>query len=226
MKKCKCNNLVQVHEGSFIEERIDDINVIIFHEDWIEGTSLNNIMRIGKRGFSSDYIISLALDIINAIEVLDCNGFIHRDIKPSNIIRRESDGIFVLLDLGIALDQHDEYLTRTGYAVGTVAYCAPEQINTRYKADLNFKTDLFSLGTVMYELSTGVKPYYKPGYDVRKLYNAIMNGPEPARPSDINPEIKNALSDVIMRLLSKSPNARYRKIEYLRRELKDIGGQR
>jgi len=135
-------------------------------------------------------------------------GLIHRDIKPSNIwLERHPDGAFKrvrILDFGLAKAQSaaDGELTHSGAILGTPAYMAPEQARGE---KVDSRADLFSLGCVLHEMATGMRPFG--GHDVFSMLTALATE-TPASPASVNPALPPALSDLIVRLLSKDPAAR------------------
>ena len=219
MLKCSSDHLVRVFKNSYLEHEVNNVKAVIFAEQWIEGYTLEKFMRSGKTMCEAD-LISLAIDISLAIKELASHELVHRDIKPSNIMYCNDSRHYVLLDLGLALDLNDSAITRTGCFVGTLPYLAPEQMDPRYKPEMNFKTDFFALGTVLYELATGKRPYFKQYFNMDMLYLSIMRGPLPDPPHILNSEISEELSGIIMRLLAKRPNGRYRTPQFLIDELK------
>ena len=131
-------------------------------------------------------------------------GIIHRDVKPSNIIVQSSDKIKIT-DFGIAHieDPSSSIQTQDGEILGTPAYMCPEQVLSQ---PINGRSDLYSLGVILYELSSGKRPFG--GENLTAIFHAItqMNPPEPA---NVNPEISQNLSKIIMRCLRKTPNKRF-----------------
>ena len=168
-----------------------------------------------------DELLTLAQQVSMAISEIWNFSKIHRDIKPGNIMRKDSSGDFVLLDMGLVFDLRDRSLSDS--PVGTFLYCSPEQldfINRRKKLD--FRSDLFLLGIVLYEMSTGHHPYItSPTNTKMEVLNNIVNmNPEP--PINLRNDIPMHLNKVILRLLAKSPSLRYRSIEKLRQELNSL----
>ncbi len=223
MSICNCKNLVKVIDGSYFVSSVGNVGAIVFAEEWVNGCTLERIKSSSPLMREND-LLKLALDVASAIKELDRHGLVHRDIKPSNIIFSSETNRYILLDLGLALDLKDEGITRTGFTVGTLPYLAPEQMNPKYKPEMTFKVDLFALGTVLYELATGKRPYFKYMYTIDQLYKSIMEGPRPESPSIVNAGISEEFSKIIMRLLAKMPNARFRKPQHLIEALEQIGG--
>jgi len=130
-------------------------------------------------------------------------GLVHRDIKPANLWLEEETGRVKVLDFGLARAAKTEtQLTQTGAVIGTPAYMAPEQANGEA---VDARTDLFSLGCVLYRMTTGELPFQ--GKDALSTLMAVVHA-NPAAPSTVNLEVSPALSDFILRLLSKDPVGR------------------
>lgn len=137
---------------------------------------------------------------------------VHRDVKPRNIMRRNS-GDYVLLDTGLAFDLSDESLTAAFMTVGTPIYMSPEQLKN-VRRGIDFRSDLFLLGIVMYEVITGKHPFFQRGINSMQLVaNIISNQVEP--PSTIRSDIPNSLNTIIMRLLAKEPHLRFKTCDSL-----------
>ncbi|HET6879681.1 MAG TPA: protein kinase [Pirellulales bacterium] len=130
-------------------------------------------------------------------------NLIHRDIKPGNIWLEGASGWVKLVDFGLAHAAEDVHLTQTGAILGTPAYMSPEQ--ARGDA-VDGRTDLYSLGAVLYKLTTGDVPFR--GASTMAVLMALATE-TPRRPSQINPDIPPALDDLILRLLAKRPNERF-----------------
>jgi ABC-type branched-subunit amino acid transport system substrate-binding protein len=130
-------------------------------------------------------------------------GLIHRDVKPANIWLEASTGRVKILDFGLARPAADStHLTRTGIIMGTPSYMAPEQADSR---PVDGRSDVFSLGCVLYEMCTGAPPFS--GATALTVLKAVMLE-EPAPPRKLNPELPQSLSDLISRMLSKDPDGR------------------
>ncbi len=182
--------------------------------EFIEGESLNEVML--KKRFSPEEIIELGITVAEALDYANQKGIVHRDVKPSNILVR-SDGRLKITDFGIARieDPEGHQQTQAGEILGTPAYMSPEQVESK---PVDGRSDLFSLGIILYELSTGKRPFK--GENLASVFNAIIK----ERPSDIRetaPSIPEELSAVIMKCLEKSPDDRFRTGRELAEALKD-----
>ena len=177
-------------------------DVVYIAMEFIEGDSLSNKMK--ERQFNADEIVEFGATAAEALDYAHQKGIIHRDVKPSNILFR-SDGRLKITDYGIAHieDPLAQEETQAGEILGTPAYMSPEQVLSR---PVDGRSDLFSLGIILYELATGSRPFR--GEGLNAIFNSIT-GEEPLEVCKKNPDLPKALSDVIMRCLRKSPDQRY-----------------
>ncbi len=151
----------------------------------------------------------LALALVHAHKA----GIVHRDIKPENVMIRRDDGCIKLMDFGIAQILDNQKLTMTGQLIGSPAYMAPELINGR---PLDARTDLFSLGILLYQLATGELPFA--GRNPHEVLNRIADG-NYASPSTVNPLVDADLEGLIAKALATNPDERFQSAESMAQQL-------
>lgn len=180
--------------------------------EYVEGVDLYALMAQVKR-IPPDVAALIALQAARALEYAHYRGVVHRDFKPSNVmVTRHGD--VKLMDFGIARDNSgDDQLTRPGTSLGTPSYMSPEQI---LGERVDFRSDIFSFGIVLYQMLTGNKPFNDD--DTRSVLNAILHKKYPSARS-IYPDIPWRLQRIIARCLQKRPEKRYQHTEQLRRDL-------
>jgi serine/threonine-protein kinase len=204
----------------------------------MEGQTLKHLL--GGKPFQLNQLLDLAIQIADGMEAAHSKGIIHRDIKPANIfVTTHSQA--KILDFGLAklsvgaplvgalgraqgpplqdtptASIDPAHLTSSGVAVGTVAYMSPEQARGE---ELDARTDLFSFGAVLYEMATGQQAF--PGATSASIFTAILRD-EPARPSQLQPDLPVELEGIIDKALEKDRDLRYHSAADLRADLKRL----
>ena len=162
----------------------------------IQGKTLKEVI-VGERGpLPWKWSVNIAMQIASALEVAHKNNIVHRDIKPHNIIITE-DGIAKVTDFGIAKAVSNSTITAFGTTLGSVHYFSPEHARGGYT---DAKSDLYSLGVVMYEMLTGKVPF-DADTPVSVALKHMQEEPKP--PIESNPNIPQAVNDIIMKALKK-----------------------
>jgi len=200
--------------------------------EFLDGQTLKH--RIGGAPMSTEQLVDFAIQIADALDAAHSRGIIHRDIKPANIfITRRNQA--KVLDFGLAklvpelsrvaggvgvpaaqTVTSEEFLTSPGSTIGTVAYMSPEQVRGE---ELDVRTDVFSLGVVLYEMATGRQAF--PGTTAGVIFHAILER-APARPRSLNPALPAKLEEIISTALEKDRELRCQTAAELRAELKRL----
>lgn len=211
--------IVTVHDAGVDEES----GLSFIAMEFIEGRSLKDVMRSG-RPFTYSEVAAVGGALAGALAYAHSKGVVHRDIKPANIIIT-TQGLVKITDFGVARLESSN-LTTTGQFIGTPNYMSPEQVTG---APVDGRSDLFSLGVVLFELLTGVRPFA--GGSLSEVAYRIVHE-RPAIPSQLRSGLPAAFNPIVLKLLEKDPERRYqrgedvaRALEALRRVLTGAGAE-
>ncbi|AGF79221.1 serine/threonine protein kinase [Desulfocapsa sulfexigens DSM 10523] len=180
-----------------------DHGTIYIAMEFLEGQSMDQLVKAGNLSLTD--IVDIGIQIAQALHYAHTRGIIHRDIKPPNIICTP-ENILKVTDFGIAhIDDPDgQQMTRAGEILGTPVYMAPEQVMGQ---TVDGRSDLYSLGVILYELTTGHRPFK--GENLTAVFRAITQD-DPVPPDQLNPDIPPALSKLILKAMARKPEDRFR----------------
>ena len=217
------------HPNICVIYEIDEANGKTFIAmEFMDGQTLKHVM--AGKALQTDRVITLGIQIADALEAAHSRGILHRDIKPANLFITRQEQVKVM-DFGLAklaweetsikvgdstFSIKEECLTSRGATVGTLAYMSPEQVRGQ---DLDGRTDLFSFGVVLYEMATGVLPFR--GETSGLILDGILNR-TPTSAVRLNPEIPSDLESILRKSLEKNREVRYQHASDLAADLKRL----
>ncbi len=188
-------NIVKVYDVGFS----DKIQFMVM--EYIDGITLKEYIE-NERVLTWKDSVHFIIQVLRALQHAHDKGIVHRDVKPQNIMLF-TDGTIKVMDFGIAKSAREQAYTATDQAIGTVYYISPEQARGD---EVDEKSDIYSVGTMFYEMLTGQKPF-----DADKPVSiAVMHmNSTPKRPRAVNPDIPAGLEEIILRAMEKDPENRY-----------------
>jgi eukaryotic-like serine/threonine-protein kinase len=179
----------------------------------VEGKSLQALLD-GGHAFPVPRVIRILEQTCSALQFAHERNIVHRDVKPANLMLTADDTVKVT-DFGTAKILQFGTVQQTAHVMGTPSYMSPEQVKGR---PVDGRSDIFSLGVMLYEMLTGEKPF--PGQSITTVIYKIVNE-EPIPPRQINPSIHPGLNDIVLRALAKDPEVRYQSCRELLEDLRN-----
>jgi eukaryotic-like serine/threonine-protein kinase len=196
-----------------IEEFGDDTFIVM---EYVKGKELKDVIKNSPdKKLNFDDFLNYAIQITKGLNAAHKKGIIHRDIKSSNIMLSE-DGRIRVMDFGLAHIHGDPMLTKKGSTPGTTAYMSPEQLRGE---EVDFRSDLWSLGIVFYEILTG-RPPFQGNFDQAVIYSVLHEKPKSIK--KVNPDISDELEQIVLQCLDKDRKKRIQSAEELLIKLKSI----
>lgn len=230
LKEDMCNDMESVHR--FINESkavamLSHENIVNIYDvsvkekqkyivmEYIEGINLKLYIKRKGGSLTLEEMLNITEQILGALDHAHSKGIVHRDIKPQNVLVLKN-GIIKVADFGIAQLPEGDNVTPSDKAVGTVHYVSPEQGSGK---DIDAKSDLYSLGVVLYEMACGRLPF--DGDDTKAILKKQINEP-PEKPCKVDPNIPKGLEQIILRAMEKSPERRYQSAKQMLKHIRAI----
>jgi len=201
-------NIMTVYEFGATDER----NYIAM--EFLEGRTLQDSLK--EKKFELPEILDISLQVLDGLDAAHAKGIVHRDLKSANIVL-DSHGRAKIMDFGLAKLAQASMLTQAGSTVGTIAYMSPEQARGE---EADHRSDIYSLGVVLYQLLTGQLPFPYP-HQVAIMYAVVNEEPKPLR--DLKPEIPPELELIVLKAMAKETAKRFQSCAEMARSLLELG---
>ena len=207
------NILQRFKQEILLASKVTDRNIIRIYDlgdaegikfitmEFVEGDDLRHLLRRQGKLAAAD-AVDIIEQVVSGLRAAHRVGVIHRDLKPGNIIRA-SDGRVLVMDFGLARSLQDDGMTRTGTMLGTIEYMSPEQAQAK---ELDARSDIFTVGLILFELLTGIMPYQAESA-IASLLKRTQQRAIPA--SEIDKNVPGALSNIVSKCLERDPALRY-----------------
>ncbi|BBM82652.1 serine/threonine-protein kinase [Candidatus Uabimicrobium amorphum] len=202
----KHENLIELYDSNVEHGRY------FFTMEYIEGQTLKSYA--AENRLSTTQITEIMLKMCAGIAYAHTKGVIHRDLKPQNIMIKKN-GVVKIMDFGLARSAENTKLSKSGAIVGTLVYMPPEQLSGK-KRELDLRSDVYSLGAILYELLTGRPPFQGSYFN---LLNYVLNH-KPVPPSEVKPYVSKNLETICLKAMEKDKHDRYTSVEKMMRDLK------
>ena len=203
-------NIAQLHSAFHLE------NQLVMMMELVEGQTVEYKAKRGR--IPQEEVLGYILQLLSALSYAHLRGVVHRDIKPANLMVTPR-GVVKLMDFGIAKSEVQAQLTRPGTTMGSLHYMSPEQMRG---AAVDTRSDLYSVGIMLYELLAGRRPFESNG--VYSIVHLQLNA-APQPPIEVNPLISKPLNDLILLSLAKEPALRFQSAEAFAKALRALTGQ-
>lgn len=222
LQRCQTPYLVKLGTLPLELVKINNIDYLIYSEEYIDGDSLKKKIAEGHQPDFEELTL-LTTCLMKSLVEIEKLDIIHRDIKPGNVMAASSrERPFILLDLGIAFKMRGTELTARGAGpIGTLQYIAPELFTSNYKDMLDIRSDIYSAGVTIFEYASGLHPLTRPEEDLGTTIYRILNV-QPEKLSTIRNDLPELFCEMIDRCIKKLPALRFPRPESVLSKLEGL----